>query len=74
MIFMILKGATGNLPRNSHTLNALIYKADCAYKRPRNLDKISHSNSFYGCSMFISKPICPVHMSNYLYDMLYLGP
>ena len=30
-----------------------------------------HSN---GCSMFIRKPICSVHMANFLYDLRFLGP
>ena len=29
---------------------------------------------FYGVSMFIPGPICPVHMSNFLYDLGFLGP
>ena len=29
--------------------------------------------SFLGCSMFISKPICPVNMLNFLYDLGFLG-
>ena len=44
--FVSLEGETGNLPRNSHTLNTLTHQADCAYKRPHNSDKSSLSNSF----------------------------
>ena len=29
---------------------------------------------FHDCSMFICKPICPVHMANFLYDLGFLGP
>ena len=29
---------------------------------------------FHGCSMFIRKPICPVNMANFLYDLGFLGP
>ena len=28
--------------------------------------------NFHGCSLFISKPICPVDMANFLYDLGYL--
>ena len=29
---------------------------------------------FHGCSMFIRKPLCPVKMANFLYDLGFLGP
>ena len=29
---------------------------------------------FHGCSIFIHKPTCPVHMANFLYDLGFLGP
>ena len=29
---------------------------------------------FHGCSLFIHKPACPVHMANFLYDLGFLGP
>ena len=69
-----LKEQPENIPQNSHTLNALTYQADCAHKRPHNLDKSSHSNSFYGCAMFIQESICPVYMVKFLYDLGFLGP
>ena len=43
---MQLKRAARKRPQNSHTLNALTYQADCAYKRPHSLDKSSLSNSY----------------------------
>ena len=43
---MYIEGAARKRPQNSHTLNALIYQADYAYKRPHNLDKSSLSNSY----------------------------
>ena len=29
---------------------------------------------FHGCSIFIHKPTCPVHLVNFLHDMDFLGP
>ena len=29
---------------------------------------------FHGCSMFFRKPICPVNMANFLYDLGFLSP
>ena len=72
--FMQLEGATGNLPRNSHTLNALTYQADCAYKTPHNSNKSSLSNSFLWLLNVHPELICPVHMVKFLYDLGVLGP
>ena len=29
---------------------------------------------FHGCSIFIHKSTCPVHMATFLYDLGFLGP
>ena len=29
---------------------------------------------FHGCSMFIPKPVFPVHLANFLYDLGFRGP
>ena len=64
---------TRNLPRNSNTLNALSYQADCAYKMPHNLDEAVSAIRVNVCLMFIRRSMCSARIANFLYEFGFLG-